>query len=141
MRTLLYWRLASLAWIGVIWTLSSSPMRSENSRSLIVWFLEWISNGQLGEQLGWWINLLARKTAHTLEFAILAGLLYLASGSRGRSAWLAGAAGAALFGILDEFHQIWVPGRGASPLDCVLDAAGGVIGATVLARRHRDPVF
>jgi VanZ family protein len=38
-----------------------------------------------------------------------------------------------LWGISDEFHQSFVPGRDASPLDVVADAVGFVIAALVFA--------
>lgn len=37
-----------------------------------------------------------------------------------------------LYGISDEFHQIFVPGRSADPLDILADTAGGALGAAAL---------
>ena len=37
-----------------------------------------------------------------------------------------------LYGLLDEFHQYFVPGRDASLADSLADFAGGVLGAGLL---------
>ncbi|HCU25939.1 MAG TPA: hypothetical protein DF383_13055 [Deltaproteobacteria bacterium] len=42
---------------------------------------------------------------------------------------VSGASFALLLGILDEFHQYFVPGRNASVFDAMADAVGAVLGA------------
>jgi VanZ like protein len=64
---------------------------------------------------------------HLAEFAILASLLRAA-----RLPWTTTFAAAALYGVTDEFHQALVPGRDASPIDLIFDAAGAAIGALVV---------
>jgi len=44
-------------------------------------------------------------------------------------AWIAGSALAGIFGVLDEIHQAFVPGRQSSPYDALADLAGGMLGA------------
>ncbi len=61
---------------------------------------------------------------HLAEFAILASLLRAA-----RLPWTTALAASALYGVTDEVHQALVPGRDASPVDLVFDAAGAAIGA------------
>jgi VanZ family protein len=39
----------------------------------------------------------------------------------------------ALFGALDEVHQIWIPGRSAEVADALTDAIAGFAGAVVAA--------
>jgi len=41
---------------------------------------------------------------------------------------------ATLYGISDEVHQAFVPGRNASPWDVVADGLGGVMGALIYTR-------
>jgi len=43
----------------------------------------------------------------------------------------------AVYGILDEYHQSFVPGRSADPLDVVADVAGGVVGVWLMAYVYR----
>lgn len=46
------------------------------------------------------------------------------------------------YGILDEYHQSFVPGRSTDPLDVLADAAGGVIGIWLMAfvvRKRAQP--
>ncbi|MDH3980911.1 MAG: VanZ family protein, partial [Gammaproteobacteria bacterium] len=38
----------------------------------------------------------------------------------------------ALYGVLDEFHQSFVPGRNADVLDVLADASGALLGAGLL---------
>lgn len=37
-----------------------------------------------------------------------------------------------IFGMLDEIHQYWIPGRSMDPYDWVADTLGALIGAAVL---------
>jgi len=41
-----------------------------------------------------------------------------------------------LYGISDEWHQSFVPGRDADPFDWLADSIGGAIGATIASHRH-----
>jgi VanZ family protein len=78
-----------------------------------------------------------KKGAHLLIYALLAHT-YLWGLSPGHcrghrvrpSWWLTGAAAllAIVFGISDELHQTFVPGRTASLRDVLIDAAGACLG-------------
>lgn len=76
------------------------------------------------------------KLIHGVEFAVLGWLACKALAGR-RGAWLLAALAAALFGLTDEWHQSFVPGRDASVGDAIADAVGSVIGAW--AARGRVP--
>ena len=39
---------------------------------------------------------------------------------------------AAAYGLLDEFHQYFVPGRSADTFDVIADMAGGILGALLM---------
>jgi len=76
---------------------------------------------------------LSDKVLHAVEYAPLAFLWgRVCGGSPGRRALL-GWAAAGLFGLTDEFHQAFVPGRESSLLDWAADLAGAAAGAAVLA--------
>ncbi len=76
------------------------------------------------------------KLMHLLAYGIL-GFLALgtqrprASGYRVQDYWKITAL-TILYGVLDEFHQSFVPGRDADVLDVLADASGGLLGAGVL---------
>jgi hypothetical protein len=84
----------------------------------------------------WVSNLL-----HFPLYAALGGASALAFGAGGRDsgwpAFLSGVLAAVAFGALDEWHQTFVPGRSADPLDLVTDCAGAVFAALLLAARVR----
>lgn len=42
-----------------------------------------------------------------------------------------------LYAITDEFHQMFIPGRSASYIDVLIDTAGGLTGASVMAIRYK----
>ncbi|MBA2333243.1 MAG: VanZ family protein [Actinobacteria bacterium] len=95
-------------WAAVIFALSSVP--------------------DLGTGVGNW-DLLLRKLAHVVEYAILGALLVRALG-RELPALTAGIA----YAVSDEVHQHFVAGRRGAPLDVVIDATGVALG--VLAWRQ-----
>ncbi|MGH7663488.1 MAG: VanZ family protein [Gemmatimonadaceae bacterium] len=80
------------------------------------------------------------KIIHFGMYGVL-GALTMRAAWRRRSPALAFAlvvSGVAAFGAVDEWHQRFIPGRGAELLDWVADASGGTLGAlagSALARR------
>jgi VanZ family protein len=99
-----------LVWAVVIFTLSSIP--------------------SLSTGLGTW-DLVLRKLAHLVEFAILGALLFRAL-RREPAAVALGAAYAAT----DEIHQAFVTGREGSPFDWLVDVVGVAAGVLLLSRRR-----
>lgn len=77
------------------------------------------------------------KLAHLLTFAVVGMAAGLAGGMRGWRMALCCLAGALLVGGMDELHQAFLPGRSASWADLAADAAGGLLGAAVLAAADR----
>jgi VanZ family protein len=77
------------------------------------------------------------KLAHLFTFAVIGMAAGLAGGMRGWRMAVWCVAGALLVGAMDELHQMFLPGRSASWSDLIADAAGGVLGAAVLAVLHR----
>jgi VanZ family protein len=77
------------------------------------------------------------KVIHATVYAILGGLFFAAlrrSSSLSTARVVAVAALCALaYGLTDEFHQIFVPGRSAELYDALADGIGGSLGATLAA--------
>lgn len=111
---------AVVAWSGLIFALSS------------------ISDARISvdEQVDW----VVRKAAHITEFAILAFLvatLLTLLGAR-RAIGLAFVV-TVLYAASDEVHQAFLPGRGPSPIDVMIDSIGAAIGVVlwIVVRRWR----
>jgi VanZ family protein len=93
------------------------------------------------------VQLVVRKTAHMVEYAILAYLAWRARRQpvRGdtrpwrRSEALFAIAVAAAFAITDEWHQSFVPSRQGQVTDVLIDTSGAVLAMWVLWRwgRHQ----
>jgi VanZ family protein len=85
----------------------------------------------LGTGLGTW-DLLLRKLAHAVEFAILGGLLLRAL-ARPFASFVFGVA----YAVSDEVHQHFVEGRQASARDVLIDAVGVTLGVLAWRRLGR----
>lgn len=72
------------------------------------------------------------KFLHALEYAFLSVLWARALARESGFSWLVVGI-VALYGVSDELHQSFTPGRDASGLDVVADAVGAVLGAAVYA--------
>lgn len=134
-RRLLAMALA-VAWAAQIFCFSTEGFASERTSSSLVWLLRLLHVGisPAGVDL---LNLAIRKLAHVVEYAILAVLLYCMFLSGDRFKWQARLArrcivGAAAYAITDEFHQLFVRGRGASIRDCLIDVTGAAAGMLVV---------
>lgn len=103
--------LPALAWAAGIWWLSSTP--DDGATWLAI---SWLDGPGLD------------KVAHAGLFGVLAALLRLAGASP-----LAAVAAAIGWGVVDEIHQSFVPGRTPELGDLLADAVGAV--AAVLAVR------
>jgi VanZ family protein len=69
--------------------------------------------------------------AHFIAYAVLGALLLHSLSDPSR--WVAAAVLASLYGITDELHQAFVPGRTPDPTDWIIDTAGALVGAALLA--------
>ncbi len=96
---------------GVIFALSSIP--------------------SLSTELGIW-DLVLRKLAHLVEYAVLGALLYRALRREPAAVALG-----SLYAVTDELHQAFVPGRQGHALDWVIDTVGVVAGVFLLSRGGR----
>jgi hypothetical protein len=77
---------------------------------------------------------------HAVAYAVLAALLYGVLGPARLGTLRAAVVAAAIagaYGATDEWHQSFVPGRSADPLDLAADVAGAVAGAALAAAASR----
>jgi VanZ family protein len=76
------------------------------------------------------------KSGHSIGYALLGGL-FLRAFARGRLrdvTWRRASAAivvATLYGVSDEFHQVFVPGRSADRYDVLADCIGAAVGVAV----------
>lgn len=77
--------------------------------------------------------------AHFLEYAVLGALLWFAfdTGSHGFSVIAVAVIAASAYGVSDEFHQFFVPGRVPDIADWGVDTIGALVGAIVAASLMR----
>ncbi|WAM33950.1 VanZ family protein [Caldicellulosiruptor morganii] len=85
---------------------------------------------------------LIRKIAHVTEYFILSMLFYKAffeSGKSTRQCFVLTAIFSVLYAISDEIHQIFVSGRGPSPVDVMIDSIGifGYMGVKAVKGRFK----
>jgi VanZ family protein len=77
------------------------------------------------------------KVVHLFEFALLgflvARVVFLSANVDRWVGILLASLAAATWGVLDEFHQSFVPGRHASVGDALIDAVGAFVGALLFA--------
>lgn len=112
------WALASLAWMGLIFGLSSVP----------------------GPAFPHSVDFLSRfaTLAHFVLYAVLGLLLASAFGRRDTRTLALVVAIASLYGVSDEMHQIFVPGRSPDPVDWLADTLGAIAAAAVFAKTVRQ---
>ena len=86
----------------------------------------------------YWKDFIVKKTAHLIEYGVLAILLYRAmvnsNVDKQKAFWLSILV-AGLYGVSDEFHQSFTPGREPTTRDVLIDTLGATIGASV-GRKH-----
>ncbi len=86
-----------------------------------------------------WLSKIVRKAAHLLAYAVLAISLRNAIKPHPwtyPAAWFL----ATLYGVGDEIHQIYVPGRTPLFRDVMIDSLGAALGLLIICWRHRNRV-
>ncbi len=144
-RIILAWSFVA-AWAGVIWSLGGDDWSLQETSRTLSPLMEFIF-GDLDGPTKWRIYLAVRKSAHFVEYAILALLTFraaLISAPKNRvvtAAWTALFL-VALVATADEARQAFSNTRTGSPNDVLIDLTGGAvaIGALLLiSRRLRTP--
>ena len=140
------WWWPALVWAALITSFSTDPFSAEHTSRLIVPLLRWLFPHAAPDTLALAHHLI-RKAAHVCEYFIFS-VLVVRGVRGGRSGWrvgwsLAALAMAAGWAGLDELHQAFVPSRGPSVMDVLIDACGAAAGqlafaAIVLFRSRRS---
>jgi VanZ family protein len=119
--------LPAIAWACLISILSTDVFSNEHTSRFIVPALHFLFPGASSATLKL-LHVIIRKSAHLTEYFIFS--IFLIRALRGKHGgwalrWAVWAiAIAAGYAALDEFHQLFVASRTASPWDSLLDTAG-----------------
>jgi len=133
----------ALVWAIMIFFLSTDAFSSEHTSRIIEPLLRWLYPAISSDTL-YWIHHLIRKGAHFVEYFIFGLLLYrgvrVMQGARtgwrwswALTAWMI----AIVYSALDEIHQIFVPSRGPSLWDSMLDSAAALAALLLLFLLYR----
>lgn len=144
-RSVLAWSIVA-AWAGVIWTLGGDDWSLQETSRRLSPILEWIF-GDIDGGTKWRIYLAVRKSAHFVEYAILALLTFRAALISAPRNQLATAAWSALFLVAlvataDEARQAFSTARSGSAYDVLIDVTGGAVAIAallVISWRMRRP--
>lgn len=145
-RVLLRW-VPAVVWMVLIFSASTDAMSNQHTSRFFEPFFRWLIPGISNETLQW-LHLLFRKGGHVTEYAVLGSLLWWALGASS-AAWQARRRPvlalllAALYAASDEFHQSFIPSRGAAVTDVLIDCTGAALALTAITllaaiRSRRD---
>ena len=130
-----YW-LPVLLWMAFIFIGSTDLMSAEHTSRFIGPFLRWFAPDITDATIAS-IQLFMRKCAHVTEYAILSVLLLRALRQHLIAARSVAFVLAALYAILDEVHQSFVPSRTGSVWDVLTDIMGALLGLVIYVRLTR----
>jgi len=83
----------------------------------------------------YWEDFFVKKSAHIVEYAILTILLFRAlkeSGVSKKDAGIYSIILAVLYGVSDELHQSFTPGRDSQVRDVIFDTIGSILAIYVI---------
>jgi VanZ family protein len=137
----LLWWLTTLGWAGLIFYLSTGTFGGSFTAWLLGQALD-LLHISVAPSTFTLLHQGLRKLAHLTEYAMFALLLYGGLSGGKQFVWRARRAVqciaiAALYSLTDELHQSFVPGRGASLVDCSIDTAGAALAMLVLYASSR----
>jgi VanZ family protein len=109
---------------------STDPFSAKNTGEVLHVVLTWVF-GQVDPSTFNLVHLLVRKSAHFVEYAILSALWFRALRVGLPTLWqirwaLVGVVISLSIAVLDELHQSFVPSRGSSARDVLLDLCGAL---------------
>ena len=119
---------------------STQRWGGDQTQSILTALLDWsvpaLLNGLSPEQLHT-LNFIVRKGAHLTEYAILTTLCFTMGTFGFQKPWKSvlpfAVLGSAIFAVTDEIHQSFVPNRGASPVDVLIDITGALIAVGLIS--------
>jgi VanZ family protein len=111
-----------IVWVALLFFLSTSLFSAANTARLIEPILRWIWPAAAPATIALTHGLI-RKVAHFFNYAMLFWLL-IRGPMAGRP--YAALAVCVAYAMLDEGHQVFVPGRTASLYDVALDSSGAL---------------
>ena len=138
-----YW-LPVVLWMGLIFGGSTSLLSSQRTSRIIGPLLRWL-NPNVSEETIRRVQAVVRKGGHVAEYSMLAALLWRARRKPFRNdprpwSWREATLVvfySGLYAATDEFHQWFVPSRGASVWDALLDTLAAAAGLVLLWRLGR----
>jgi VanZ family protein len=130
-------------WAAVITSFSTDTFSRENTSRVAIPLLRWLFPHATPDTIEL-LHVVVRKCAHVFEYFVFGWLLFRAFRGN-RHGWTVRWAAraiifAAVFATSDEVHQVFVPSRGASAWDVLLDtaaAAGAIFCLYLWTRRAR----
>ena len=136
MRRLIRYWLPVIIWSALILSTSTDLFSSSHSGSIIATlFGSVLSPSQIEI-----FNVVFRKLAHLTGYGILGALGFRAARAEQRGftiRWaISGIAIAIVIASIDEWHQTFVPSRGGSAQDVLLDACGATIAQLFASARN-----
>jgi VanZ family protein len=136
------WRATAIAWAGLIFFLSTGGFGGSFTQWLLMQILD-ILHVHVSQASFATLHHLVRKCAHMTEYAIFAMLIYGSAAEPDPFRWrprraLYSVLAAAVYSVGDEFHQMFVPGRGPSLWDCGIDTIGAALGVLLFWVRGRN---
>jgi VanZ family protein len=136
------WRYGPLVvWAALIFIGSSDLLSGSHTSMFLVRPLHWLFPAAHMQTLQA-IHFVIRKAGHFATYAVLA-LLAARAFKTSSHVWLrtqwfwAALLFVIVYSLSDEFHQSFVPTRGASIFDSLIDTLGGLTALALLAIRHR----
>lgn len=136
MKKWIWWIVVGV-YMGTIFYLSHQPATNSNELSTNITIVITETVSQLtkteGISLSEW-NHLVRKNTHFFAYMGLALLVWRAMSHHvtGRWTYLSAWGIVTVYAMTDEFHQLYVPGRGGQLSDVVLDSSGAATGLLFL---------
>jgi VanZ family protein len=126
----------TLVWAAVIFLMSTGTYGGSFT-AMLVWDILGFLHLSVTLETFHLIHHLVRKMGHLTEYGIFGIFLYHCFLNSNRTEWRPKAAflaimAAGLYSLTDEFHQIFVPGRGPALTDCGIDTMGATLAMLIV---------